>query len=193
MPRDDQDGGPTSRKDGLLDRPTIAFLILGTAAALALAALEGPSVVVDEASQGLGMILMIVPMILGGLLVGALVQKLVPPQKISRLLGHSSGWRGLTIATLGGMFTPGGPFASFPLVLAIYRAGADVGTTVAYVTAWSMVGINRLIVWELPFLSGELSLTRLAVSLPLPFLAGGLARVVLSALGRHAFEPGPGQ
>ena len=74
------------------------------------------------------------------------------------------------------MLTPGGPFTSFPIVHALWVAGADAGALVAYVAAWSLIGLYRQIIWEIPFMGGDVSLLRFFVSLPMPLLAGFVAR-----------------
>ena len=59
------------------------------------------------------------------LLLSAVVQVMMPKGLIERWLGASSGFTGIFVATLAGAFTPGGPFMAFPLVRALYLAGAD--------------------------------------------------------------------
>lgn len=117
-----------------------------------------------------------------GLVVASCVGALLPKDKVGRWLGAESGWRGLFVATGLGILMSGGPFASFPLVLALSKAGADIGALIAFLTAWGALSVNRILVWEVPLLGSELVLTRIAVSLPLPLLAGLVARLVLARL-----------
>ena len=84
--------------------------------------------------------------------------------------------RGLLIATVAGTLTPGGPITSFPFVVALYMAGADRGSLVAYLTAWSLLGFQRVMVWEMPLLGLDFVLVRSLANLPFPILAGMLAR-----------------
>jgi uncharacterized membrane protein YraQ (UPF0718 family) len=84
--------------------------------------------------------------------------------------------RGILIATVAGALTPGGPMTSFPFVVALYMAGADRGSLVAYLTSWSLLGFQRVMVWELPLLGPEFAFLRLLANLPLPIIAGILAR-----------------
>jgi hypothetical protein len=49
---------------------------------------------------------------------------------------------------------------------------------VAYLTAWSMMGLQRILVWDVPFMGAEFSLTRFLISAPLPILAGLIARAL---------------
>lgn len=126
--------------------------------------------------QAGGLFLIVIPQLGAGLLIGGLIQQLVDRDRVTRLLGAESGVRGLILSAFAGMVTPGGPFTSFPIVYALWVAGADAGALVAYVAAWSLIGLNRLIIWEIPFMGLDVSLLRFFVSLPLPLLAGLLAR-----------------
>ena len=87
-----------------------------------------------------------------------------------------AGLRGLLLASGAGAATPGGPFTSFPLIHALRAAGAEAGTLMAFLAAWALIGLNRVIVWELPLLGGEFTALRVAACLPLPILVGLLAR-----------------
>ena len=62
------------------------------------------------------------------------------------------------------------------MVYALWVAGADAGALIAFISAWSLIGFNRLIVWELPLLGGEFTALRYIVCLPLPIVAGLIAR-----------------
>ena len=89
-----------------------------------------------------------------------------------------SGWRGLIVAALAGMATPGGPMATFPIVLVLARAGADRGAVVCYIVSWALNGLQRILVWEVPLLGADFALLRLLCGLPLGVLAGMIARRV---------------
>ncbi|MSP51426.1 MAG: hypothetical protein EXQ91_03410 [Alphaproteobacteria bacterium] len=122
------------------------------------------------------LLLEITPMMVLSLVLAGLVQVLVPHEKVSRWLGADSGWRGLTIASVAGALVPGGPWASFPLLFAIGAAGADIGSLVAFLSAWELLAISRIVVWELPMMGGEFVFIRLVASIALPVLAGIIAR-----------------
>lgn len=127
---------------------------------------------------------MIVPIILVAMIISGYVRRLVPAELVERWLGTKSGLSGLAIAIIGGAITPGGPFAAFPLVVGFYRTGASFEICVAYLTSWTVLGLNRVLIWELPFLGIDFVLLRLAVSLPLPVLAWFLAKLINNR-GRH--------
>jgi uncharacterized membrane protein YraQ (UPF0718 family) len=119
----------------------------------------------------------ILPKVVAGCLIGALVRILVPRDVIVRLVGEGSGLRGLLIATGAGAIFPGGPFTIFPLAGVFLISGADRGAAIAFVSSWLLIGINRVIIWELPFFGTDFILDRVAVSLLMPIAIGYLARV----------------
>lgn len=179
--------GQTGRKPArsgppLLDGSTVFFVLLAIGAGVAVFVLQGTEAFHAALTDGVGLLLLILPIVVAAVLVGAYVQAMVPREVMERWLGGSSGLRGLLLATAAGSLTPGGPFAAFPLVLALYRSGAAVPVCVTYLTSWSVLGINRALVWELPLLGAEFTLTRLLVSLPLPLIAGLLTRLLITRL-----------
>ncbi len=116
------------------------------------------------------------PRILVALAVAGLVRVMLPTKRITALIGQDSGLRGLIIAGLAGCITPGGPSSSFALLAALGAGGADRGALISYITAWAMLNIQRIFVWDIPFMGEEIALARFLVCLPLPILAGIIAR-----------------
>jgi len=57
--------------------------------------------------------------------------------------------------------------------------GADLGAAIAFITSWTLLGYARVLVWELPFFGGEFVFWRCIVALPMPIVAGLLARAVV--------------
>ena len=88
---------------------------------------------------------------------------------------RSSGLLGVLIATLGGALTPGGPVVGFSIGAAALKSGAGAPQVIAYSTAWALYAIHRLVIWEVPMMPARVVWLRALVSLPLPFLAAGLA------------------
>lgn len=128
----------------------------------------------------------ILPKVLAGCLIGAFVAALLPREIVTRWVGGESGLTGLMIATAIGAVLPGGPFTIYPLAGAFLTIGAGIGPVVAFVTSWTLIGLNRAIIWEVPFLGFDFVTTRMLVSLPLPILAGlgakALARLIAGSL-----------
>lgn len=118
----------------------------------------------------------IAPLVVIAVLMAGFVQALVPRELVSRWLGTKSGMKGILLASVAGAITPGGPWFSFPLVVALAAAGADLGALVAYITAWTAIALHRTLVWEIPLMGGDFTLVRVLASLPLPVIAGLIAR-----------------
>lgn len=169
-----------SKKSGSWIPQATGFVLAAIAAGVLCYLLRGEAVVVGSlrasADQFGGIILDLVC----GLVMAACIGALLPKDKVARWLGEESGWRGLFVASGLGILMPGGPFASFPLVLALSKAGADMGALIAFLTAWGALSASRVLIWEIPLLGSDFVFTRLLVTLPLPLLAGLIARVMVS-------------
>ncbi len=171
---------PEKRREApLVDRMTVVFIVLAIASGTALWWLQGADTVAKALSEGVGLLLMVLPVVVLAVLVAAYVQWLLPVSMVERWLGGGSGMRGFALATVGGALPPGGPFAAFPLVLGLHRAGASLPVCIAYLTSWSVLGLQRVLMWELPFFGAEFSFLRLLVSVPLPLIAGLVTKFLL--------------
>ena len=99
-------------------------------------------------------------------------------------MGHGSGAKGLLIGmTLGGI-TPGGPMTHFPVIASLFKMGVGIGPLVAYLSAWSLFGLQRVIMWEIPFLGPKVVALRIAVSFFFPLLAGWLCEWLWDKVAR---------
>jgi uncharacterized membrane protein YraQ (UPF0718 family) len=135
----------------------------------------------------------ILPKVLAACLIAALVAVLMPRQTVMRWVGAESGLLGIVIATLAGTICPGGPITIFPIAAAFVAIGADTGAAIAFITSWTLLGYARILVWELPFFGGEFVIWRTLISIPLPIIAGLLARFIAGRLvARKKSEEGSG-
>jgi uncharacterized membrane protein YraQ (UPF0718 family) len=122
------------------------------------------------------------PKMAAGCLIAAFVTRLLPREVVARVVGGESGLTGLLIAMVMGAVLPGGPLTIYPVAGAFLLLGADVGTAVAFITAWNLLGYNRALIWELPFFGPEFVGWRVVMALPLPIVAGLTARTVARAV-----------
>jgi uncharacterized membrane protein YraQ (UPF0718 family) len=152
----------------------VAALSLG--AAIVVFRRDGWAVVEQILWDDIQLFATILPKVAAGCVIGALARLLIPREVIVRWVGEGSGFKGLLIASAVGAAFPGGPFTIFPMAAGFMLSGADRGAAVAFVTGWLLLGVNRMIIWEMPFMGGDFVLLRLVLSLPLPILAGLLAR-----------------
>jgi uncharacterized membrane protein YraQ (UPF0718 family) len=166
----------TRKKRPLFDWAFLLVAALSTVAAVHVYTREGWSVFRDIFFEDLALFATILPKVAAGCLIGAMVRLLVPRELIVRWVGEGSGLKGLLIASAVGAVFPGGPFTIFPLAGAFLLIGADRGAAVAFVTGWLLLGINRAIIWEMPFFGADIVALRMLVSLAVPVLAGLFAR-----------------
>jgi uncharacterized membrane protein YraQ (UPF0718 family) len=128
-------------------------------------------------TKDLELFLSMLPKMAAGCLIAAFVTRLLPREVVARVVGGESGLLGLFIAMMMGAALPGGPLTIYPVAGAFLLLGADVGTAIAFITAWNLLGYNRALIWELPFFGLEYVGWRILIALPLPIIAGLLARM----------------
>jgi len=112
-----------------------------------------------------------------GFLIAGLVQVLIPKDLITRWLGAEAGFKGVLIGCAAGGLVPGSPYAVFPLVAALYQAGAGLGAVVGFVSAWALWSVTRLPV-EMALIGPRPALVRYAITFVVPPIAGLLAEAV---------------
>jgi uncharacterized membrane protein YraQ (UPF0718 family) len=133
--------------------------------------------------SGLRTFAQILPLLIAVFAITGFVEVLVPREKIAALLGDQTGVRGILVGCVAGAITPGGPYVSFPLVATMYRAGAGIGTVVAFITAWSLWAVARLPM-EIGIVGPRVTLIRVLSTLVFPPIAGLIARWVFSGMAR---------
>lgn len=163
------------------DRSFWVFFVLCCASGLGCWLLRGREVVLASLASDALTLGLLTPKVAAASVVAALVPLLLPREAVSRWLGRGSGLRGVALAALAGSLMPGGPMTSFPLVASLRAAGAGPAVLVAFLTAWSVLGLQRIVMWEIPLMGPEFVALRLAVSAPLPFIAAALASAILAA------------
>lgn len=151
----------------------IAFILL------AVGYLNGQGQHVSGLSSAFRMTLEILPLLIFAFIVAGMVRVLLPYDMISRWIGEESGIRGILIGTAAGGLAPGGPYVSLPVVAALLRSGAGVGTMVAFLTGWSLWAVSRLPM-EVGILGWKFTLIRLACTFFFPPVAGIIARALFS-------------
>jgi uncharacterized membrane protein YraQ (UPF0718 family) len=154
----------------------LVLLSITLAAGVAVWRRDGTERLIEELAPALDLFVLIGPALGAGILIAACLKQLVPPGALARHLGERSGVRGLSLAMLAGILTPGGPATAFPMVLVLAQAGADRGALVAFLLAWALNGFQRVLVWELPLLGPDFAALRFASGVALPLLAGLIAR-----------------
>lgn len=127
------------------------------------------------------MTIQVLPLLVFAFAVAGMVQVLIPNDILPKWVGLESGLRGILIGTVAGGLAPGGPFVSLPIAAGLLRAGASVGTMVAFLTGWSLWAVGRLPM-EVGILGWKFTLIRLACTFFFPPIAGILANRFFSNL-----------
>lgn len=156
----------------------IPSLIMGVAALLLflLGYLRGQGEHVAGLTSALQMTIEVLPLLVFAFIVAGMVQVMLPKEMLSRWIGVESGWRGIFMGAIAGGLSPGGPYVSLPLVAALLRAGASVGTMVAFLTGWSLWAMSRLPM-EVGIVGWKFTLIRLASTFFFPPIAGFIAQI----------------
>lgn len=160
--------------------PAMIILALLAAALAVVAYLKDPGLPWIGARNGLAMLWFVLPRLVPALLLAGLLQVLVPQEVVTRYFGRASGLRAILLASLAGVLTPGGPMVSVPLMVALANSGMALPPLVAYMTSWSLFGMQRIIAWEAPLLGWHFVAVRVIPSLAFPVLAGWLVAVFYS-------------
>jgi uncharacterized membrane protein YraQ (UPF0718 family) len=160
-----------------MDSSTIVMMIAAVAT-LIVVYIKSP----QAAHQGLqatgSLIVEITPRMIAAFTLAGLIQVIVPQEMIVRWMGHGSGFKGILIGMSLGGVTPGGPMAHFPVIASLYKTGVGIGPLVAYLSAWSLFGLQRIIMWEIPFLGPKVVAIRFVVSFFFPLVAGWLCEMI---------------
>ncbi len=156
--------------------PTLIMAVLAVIA-LAVGYLRGQDQHVLGLKAGWKMTVEILPLLVFAFILAGMVQVLIPREAIARWIGQEAGIKGVLIGTLTGALTPGGPYVSLPLAAGLLRAGAGIGTMVAFLTAWSLWAVARLPM-EVGIMGWRFTLIRIACTFFFPPLAGFMAHVL---------------
>ncbi len=156
--------------------PTL-IIALAALALVAVGYFQGRGAHIEGLRLSLGQFVRILPLLVFAFLLAGMAQALVPSGLVSSWVGAESGLKGMAIGTAAGALTPGGPYVSLPLAAGFLRAGASVGTMVAYVTSWSIMNVGRMAM-EVGIMGWRFTLIRLACSFVFPPLAGLLAQAL---------------
>lgn len=161
---------------------TVVIMFLLASVLTVLAYLKDASLPLEGLKDGGKLFLNILPALVLAFIAAGMIGKVLPRELMTQWLGEDSGMRGMCIATLAGAVTPGGPFVQFPIVAALLNAGAGIAPLMAYITSWSLLGINRFLIYEVSLLGWKLSLTRMAAGLIFPFIIGWLTKALYTRL-----------
>lgn len=155
--------------------PGILSVLLGV-----IAWRRSPAMVRAALRSATGRFIEIMPKVAVALVGAGFVGKLVPADVVGAYIGPDSGLFGILLATVVGGVTPAGPIVSFPIVIVLLKSGAGFPQVVAFLTAWSVFALHRVMIYEIPMMGWRFSAIRLTASAFLPFLAAYLVMAVMA-------------
>lgn len=117
------------------------------------------------------------PLLVCAFLVAGLAQVLLPKEWVAGWVGTESGMRGIFLGAIAGGLAPGGPYVSMPIAAGLLKAGAGIGTMVAFLTGWSVWAVSRMPL-EVGIMGWKFTAIRIACSLVFPPLAGIIAHLI---------------
>jgi len=123
---------------------------------------------------GLKQFMGVLPILAIAFILAGMLEVLLPEEFVRNWLAREAGFRGIFLGTIGGMVLAMGPYASFPIIASIHGAGAGLGTVVALITGWSLLGLSRL-PFEIGTLGFKFSLVRMGIGFPFCLAAGLIA------------------
>jgi uncharacterized membrane protein YraQ (UPF0718 family) len=154
--------------------PSLLVLSLVAVVLGVIAYVKDPGLPWIGARHGFAMLAFVLPRLIPALLLAGLLQVLVPQEVVARYLGREGGLRAIVIASVAGVLTPGGPMVTVPFMVALANSGMALPPLVAYMTSWSLFGMQRIIAWEAPLLGWHFVVVRVVPSLAFPVIAGWL-------------------
>lgn len=144
----------------------------------ATAALRSRAILREGLRDGVAEFLRLTPRLAVGILGAGFVAEILPQELVAQWLGPNSGMIGVGLASLAGALTPGGPVLGFSIGVAALKGGAGAPQVIAYTTAWALFAFPRLFLFEFGMMPMRAVWLRVAVSLPVPFLAAAGAMLL---------------
>lgn len=155
-----------------------AFLAIAVACGAGVYVSQGEEAFYAALATDGDMLVDTVPRVTVAIAIAAIIWVLMPRDRMSAIVGRSGGIYSLLAATVAGAITPGGPTSAFSLLAMLGALGADRGTLITYIAAWATLGMQRILIWDVPMMGPDFSLLRIASTLALPVAAGYLARAL---------------
>ncbi len=160
--------------------PTVIMFLIALALFI-VATLQGEGKNVSGLKAAWTMTYQIIPLLIFAFIIAGLVQVLIPKEVIAKWVGDESGFRGILFGTLAGSITPGGPYISLPIAAGMLKAGAGIGTMVAYMSAWSLIAVARIPLF-VGIMGWRFTWIHLISVLIFPPLAGLLAQQIVKLI-----------
>ncbi|MGY9055608.1 MAG: hypothetical protein ACKVGZ_08395 [Alphaproteobacteria bacterium] len=125
--------------------------------------------------QGLNLIPIVIPAIISA----GFVAQLLPSESIGSVVGAESGFQGAIIAAAFGCLMPTGPMLILPVVAALLSADAGSAQMMSLLNAWSMMNMQRMVLYDIPLAGFALAARRVSIGIVLTPVAALLGLAVV--------------
>jgi uncharacterized membrane protein YraQ (UPF0718 family) len=164
-------------------KTTVIALLIALAILMGFALKQGTETFTLGLRTSGQQLLKFLPVLVIAMLIAGFTEILLPQDLVKNWLSDSSGWRGIGLAWLAGMLTPGGSLIGLPLIAALYKVGVGISVLMTYAVSFATLSILRVPL-EFGFYGWRLTGIRVLVSLILPIIAGGLTQLLLPLFER---------
>lgn len=131
--------------------------------------------------SGIKQFLYSLPLILCAFILAGIIEVLIPVEFVQNWLSTEAGSKGIFLGTLGGILLAMGPYAAFPIIASILVSGAGLGTVVALITGWCILGLSKA-PFETAFYGVKFFIYKLLIGIPFCLAAGFLAHIAEKVL-----------
>jgi len=140
---------------------------------------KSPTLPLSAAGKAFGLFFDILPKMVLGFLIGAVLPEILPREFVEEWLSARSGWKGIVLGWAAGFSIPfGAPWVVYPMVAGLLKGGAGIGPLVTLLTGTALFGPFRATVYEIPILGGDFFLVRAISVFWMPPAAGILAQAI---------------
>jgi len=154
------------------------FLWIVVLGAYVVSWLKAPEKAKRAARAGLMGLAKAAPVMLSIVVIIGLVMAFVPPEWITRYLGHDAGLWATAAAAIFGALTLIPCMVALPLAASIFREGASVATVAAFISTLTMVGVVTAPA-EIKYMGKPLTIWRNVLSFLAAIVIAGVMAVVL--------------
>ena len=118
------------------------FTILIVLVVLALR--KGTETFVLGWSASLQQLVRFLPVLVLAVLVTGFTEVLLPKGLVENWLSESSGLRGIGLAWLAGILTPGGSLVGLPMIAVLFEAGVGISVLITYATSFATLSLLKV-------------------------------------------------
>ncbi len=126
---------------------------------------------------GMRQLVQTIPLILCAFILAGMIEVLIPVEFVENWLSKEAGLKGIVLGTFGGMLLAMGPYASFPIIASILVSGAGLGTVVALITGYCVLGLSKA-PYETAFYGVKYFVYKSLIGIPFCLAAGLLAHII---------------